>query len=96
MCHTFGACNSNINCMSILTIYTKVEILDGGRGNLVQGFLWILLEELRKERKKKKKKKKKKPTKPHFAIASKEYFGHKIVLVASVQWTPFQLLWHWN
>ena len=59
MCHTFGTCDSNINCMSILTIYTKVEILDGGRGNLVQGFLWILLEELRKERKKKKKKKKK-------------------------------------
>ena len=36
--------------MSILTILQRQKFLDGGRGNLVQGFLQILLEELRKER----------------------------------------------
>ena len=33
---------------------------------------------------KKRKEKKKRPTKPHFVIASREYFGHKIALAASV------------
>lgn len=54
--------------MSILTILQRQKFLDGGRGNLVQGFLQILLEELRKEREKQ-------PSKPHFVTVSKEYFG---------------------